>query len=299
MSFLNPVNEPVLRFSSTDAGAPQINYNARVAGDIKTIIKACLVTGYGDKQSAGWSVINEVNHVAEFVSPSAAMSDYNLGIDDTSASSTTWYYQYQDARVNPIYNNPKKSLNYIDRASPNNGWQLFVSAQGVYFLEHAKSSFVSGHVSRLTFWGQIKSALIDVSGVNIGYWCLGIGAPSQYLDYTFSDTPSYTHYRLAGYGSLRFAGANVLGLSSNGFYNNSVIELTNPLFLYAGYSLVGQQPGLLVKDVNDIAKLSVIDDVVIDGRPLISFGLNIETGNTDTFKGRSRAMLIYLDYWEY
>lgn len=66
MSFLNPVSEPVKRFKSTDAGAPQINYNARVSGDVKTVLKACLVTGYGAKASAGWSIVNEVDHVAEF-----------------------------------------------------------------------------------------------------------------------------------------------------------------------------------------------------------------------------------------
>ena len=143
MSFLNPVSEPVLRFSSTDASAPQINYNARTAGDIKAVLKACLVTGYGAKASAGWSIVNEINHVAEFVSPSAAMSDYRLGVDDSTTIKTTWYYQYQDARTNPNYNEPTKSFSYVDKTHASNGWQMLVTERGIVFIELVQNSVVN------------------------------------------------------------------------------------------------------------------------------------------------------------
>lgn len=53
MSLLIPYRYPVKYYSWQDADAPQL---ANADGVIKTILKACLVTGYGDKQGAGWEM---------------------------------------------------------------------------------------------------------------------------------------------------------------------------------------------------------------------------------------------------
>ncbi|MBF0803364.1 MULTISPECIES: hypothetical protein [unclassified Neisseria] len=47
---------PVTLFQSTDEGAPQLT---AAAGSLKTILKACLVTGYGDKQALDWEAAFE------------------------------------------------------------------------------------------------------------------------------------------------------------------------------------------------------------------------------------------------
>ena len=52
MSFLNPVPVPATYYSSEDAEAPQLG--ADLTGGVKTVLKACLVTGYGTKPGAGW-----------------------------------------------------------------------------------------------------------------------------------------------------------------------------------------------------------------------------------------------------
>ena len=52
MSLKNPVKYPVKYYSWRDANAPQLT---DADGVIKTILKACLVTGYGSKQGAGWT----------------------------------------------------------------------------------------------------------------------------------------------------------------------------------------------------------------------------------------------------
>ena len=54
MSLLLPVRYPVKHYSHLDAGAPQMS---DVNGAIKTILKACMVTGYGDKAGAGWTAL--------------------------------------------------------------------------------------------------------------------------------------------------------------------------------------------------------------------------------------------------
>ena len=44
---------PVTLYQSTDTDAPQL---ANAQGSLKTLLKACLVTGYGDKQPLGWAM---------------------------------------------------------------------------------------------------------------------------------------------------------------------------------------------------------------------------------------------------
>ena len=56
MSLRNPVKYPVKYYSWRDDQAPQLS---DVDGVIKTILKACLVTGYGTKQGAGWTALFE------------------------------------------------------------------------------------------------------------------------------------------------------------------------------------------------------------------------------------------------
>lgn len=60
MSLKQPVRYPVKYYSHTDTDAPQL---ADADGVIKTILKACLVTGYGDgadaKAGAGWTSVYE------------------------------------------------------------------------------------------------------------------------------------------------------------------------------------------------------------------------------------------------
>lgn len=56
MSLLNPVLVPVKIYRSTDTDAPVLD---KTANCVATIIKACLVTGYGAKAGAGWTLKNE------------------------------------------------------------------------------------------------------------------------------------------------------------------------------------------------------------------------------------------------
>lgn len=61
MSLKQPVRYPVKYYSHLDAGAPQYS---NIDGAVKTILKACLVTGYGEKSGAGWtSVFDNANRI--------------------------------------------------------------------------------------------------------------------------------------------------------------------------------------------------------------------------------------------
>lgn len=77
--------KPVTVFRSSDANAPNLQ---AVAGSLKTLLKACLVTGYGDKQGLGWQMPFESTdkNSAVFVSSDVASSKYCFKIDNTSAT---------------------------------------------------------------------------------------------------------------------------------------------------------------------------------------------------------------------
>lgn len=300
MSFLNPVSEPVKRFSSTDADAPQINYNARVAGDVKTVLKACLVTGYGDKASAGWSIVNEVNHVAEFVSPSAAMSDYRLGIDDTSAINTTWYYQFQNTRVDPSYNIPIKNISYIDKTHINNGWQLFVTDRGIALIELMQNTVVNKITSRITYWSQVKSALTNTTNKNIVFFNLGHNAAIGY-PYSFY-TINSVHIDLETHAQVGMSTSTFGALSSRETtFDKSILDLSSNIYIVSSSKdyLIGELPALLSKIVNDYSDVFGVKDEVLDNRGVFRFCAGYDTSSEKTSKERSRVFLIRTDYWDY
>lgn len=303
MSFLNPVNETVKRFKSTDTGAPQINYNARVAGDVKAVIKACLVTGYGTTTSAGWSITNEVGNVAEFVGPSASMSDYRLGIDDSSTSTTTWYYQYQGARVDvgTSVGVIKRSHTNIKKTSPQNGWQILATERGLFFIEILDSSTVDGRVARITYFGQVKSALPSIGDKNIALWSVGMNAPTAYPWQFFDPTDAgRKHIVVSGYNSIALNAANSYSVGANKSSDSpSIIELTNEVFLRDSNVIVAQHPAFLLVDKNSAADTYKVIDTTIDGRPALSICLSWDTSNAVNAALSARYVLIYLDYWEY
>ena len=299
MSFLNPVNEPVQRFSSTDVGAPQINYNARVAGDVKTVLKGCLVTGYGAKASAGWSIVNEVGHVAEFVSPSAAMSDYRLKIDDSSTSNTVWSYFYQSSAVALPKGAVAKNFSQMNKTSSENGWQLLVTDKGLLFVEILVNPYNGKKTARVTNWGQVKSAAVAELGANIGFWQAGVASSASFPN-DFYKSSAEVHYNINGLKTTTFSSINISGLSSNSsIYGLSSIDLSSELYIYSLQTVIGQQVGLLVTSVALESDLYGVYDEVINGRPVLKVSLARNDARGEYLTPYTSVMNLYLDYWEY
>lgn len=302
MSFLNPVNEPVLRFKSTDAGAPQINYDARVAGDVKAVLKACLVTGYGTTTGAGWTVANDVAHVAEFVSPSAAMSDYRFGVDDTSASSTTWYYQYQDVRNNPRANTPAKAVVLLDSASAKHGWQLLVTSQGFLYIEYAKLTSTTEPICRVVYFMPCKSALASSNQRNISFFAVGMGtSPANSVNSLIKDTGNTLfNCSLADLSNVQLTSANkdVIAVEATpGIQSN--IDTVAPIYLHSGNAIVGELPAVSFVSNRASNDLLGIRDVTIGGRPALYFCLGYINGSMVYVRNYSCGAIVHLDSWEY
>lgn len=298
MSFLNPVNEPVLHFKSTDAGAPQINYNSRTAGDVKAVLKACLVDGYGTTASAGWTATNEVGNVIEFVSPSVAMSDYRLGIDDSATNNTIWYYQFQNTRQDPTYNNPIKNFSYAIKTHANNGWQLLVTERGILFIELVWHDAVDKLSARITYLGQVKSAVAVTNGKNIMFFSIGhnaaVSQPPSFYSANFG-------IELDIHTTIKTSTAATNALAGGVFQADiSVLDLVGAIYLTtAGRDmLIGELPPILSKIVNKTSDSYGVTESILGGRSV----LNVEAGYANPTPNAyrySRPFSIPTDYWEY
>ena len=300
MSFLNPINEPVLMYSSTDANAPKINYAARAAGDVKTVLKACLVTGYGTKQGAGWTMQNETDFASEFVSPSVVMSDYRFGIDDTSGDKTLWYYQYKNAKTSPSYNNPSKSFYAVDNTHANNGWRLLVTQRGIIFIELVYSTAVNNLSARLTYFGSIKSAINDSGGINIAFFNLGHSATISEPSYFFNS--SYPHFKVETYTEFNVITATPFSSTYGATLKTgvSLVDITSQLYLCtSGAVFIGELPGIFMKSVNDSTQMYGASNSTFNNRPVLKVCLGYEDSRSSNLYAYGRVMLIYLDQWSY
>lgn len=297
MSFLNPVNEPVLAFSSADIGAPQIP-SARVAGDISNIIKACLATGYGDKPSAGWSIISEVGNSIVFSTPDLAMGDYTFIIDD-SASLTTWRYTYQGNTRNLASGGINKSFSGTV-ADPLAGWRLLVTGKGFVFIEIRKVGSVNSIISRVTCFCQIKSGLnIDVENmyfINFGLSSNPDLGPRSILSSTNS---SYRHITLGSSTSIQPDSSNMQMFLANGAPSTSELSISSEIYFYADFKFIGKCPFMLIKTPESLSDAYGVKEVLVNDRPMLHVCVSSLSSNSSTVQGNVRVVLIPLDYWEF
>lgn len=86
MSLRNPVKYPVKYYSWKDTQAPQLS---NADGVIKTILKACLVTGYGSKAGAGWTALFEDAHRIVLRRPLRTGNPPDIKIENGTITGTT------------------------------------------------------------------------------------------------------------------------------------------------------------------------------------------------------------------
>lgn len=139
MSLLTPERVPVKVYRWDDADAPQLD---RSAGCVATIFKACLVTGYGAKEGAGWTMPFEdasagVKVLRPEVSPH---TDFylRLSADTGTEMAAQVYLNMSDANTGDL----KLELNTVykhsvsSRLSPTK-WLLLATSRAVwFFIEH-------------------------------------------------------------------------------------------------------------------------------------------------------------------
>ncbi len=299
MSFLNPVSEPVLMFSSTDTGAPKINYASRAAGDVKTVLKACLVTGYGTKQSAGWAMLNETEFAAEFSSPSIYMADYLLSVDDNSPNETFFNYKFQSQLIFPAYSKLDKWIDYVNRSSAKNTWTLLVTAQGFLWIEKFLHESLDIETCRVLYFGRVKSALVDDGGKNISFYNFGCNGGVPQVSAFFYQEPQ--HVVLNSYSNTQ-KNSPILSLLKKESINRSVmaVEPSSSIYLSSDTLLAEMMPIIMTKQ-NDASKLFGLRQVMFNNRPALYFciGTSYNYPSQDSLINVCDGCYVYLDNWSY
>lgn len=170
MSLENPVKYPVKYYSYLDAGAPQL---ANIDGNIKTIIKACLVTGIGDKESAGWTALFEDDFRIVLRRPSL-FSDYCIKIENgiiNGAASHQVIVQDNPTSVDDTTSLVSGNLLARDSKSQNK-WYLVVSDFGfLFFYEMSEDQYSSASSENLSvlYCGSVSKATSVSSEIFLSY----------------------------------------------------------------------------------------------------------------------------------
>lgn len=312
MSFLNPTPVPVRLYSHTDSEAPQLPANDWT-GALKTILKACLVTGYGGKPGAGWTLREESDNKAIFRAGDPATSPVELEVDSGNITITTFDLHWQGVKQGIT---ARWDVGQLNRYTGVAGWYLVASARGFVLLPLARignSPLVAG----LAYFGQPCSNLVDPGQQDFLLWC----AKNNNTNY-LSDVPSalYNSNNVAwSSGSLRLAGKigdgrntalrtaaaarAAMRLPTNNDFGS---VLYSEIYLHRtasygsnNYAVSGRLPGLLVASHRTVSDQTG-DIVQVAGSPhrwlLTQQDIQINNSADGT---PGLAVLVNIDEWVY
>lgn len=152
--------KPVTVFSSDDVGAPTLTKDA---GSLKTLLKACLVTGYGSKAALGWQMLFESvdKNSAAFASQDPTASKYVLKINDGGAKAIFSAYSEMtsiDAGLKALVENRETDLR-------SNRWLLIGHSKSFVFA----SNSASAPFSFCMFFGDLPRQVSRTAPV-VGFW---------------------------------------------------------------------------------------------------------------------------------
>lgn len=200
MSVLTPERVPVKIYKWNDLGAPNLS---RAANSVSEIFKACLVTGYGTKDSAGWTMPYEdaAIGVKVFRPEVGVESDFylRLSADTGKEVAAQVYLGMTDVNTGELKLQCRTPFKYA-KGSISGKWLLVASTRGVWFLcEQNVASSVSKTGCHF-FAGDLAKN--------------NIGQKVVYLHHTGGDDGNISFSTITGYrasGFTKGGGYNVEG----------------------------------------------------------------------------------------
>ena len=165
MSFLNPVPVPATYYSSEDAEAPQLG--ADLTGGVKTVLKACLVTGYGTIPGAGWTMTGEEDHKAVFTAPDPA-PQVSLTVDSSNAQWTLFDLLWRGHKQGLV----PTTHGYIKAALHRDislRWQLVATKRGFAFIPNHVYNNLDNQT--LFYFGGLNHNLTNPAGQDFACYC--------------------------------------------------------------------------------------------------------------------------------
>lgn len=287
MSLKQPVQYPVKYYSHLDAEAPQL---ANIDGNIKTILKACLVTGIGDKPSAGWGLLFEDDFRIVLRRPLRTGNPPDIKIENGVIGGTASHrIVSQDNPTGLDDATELASINLLARdADQKLEWHLIVSDFGFIFCQRRGSNGNDKDRSNMIYCGELQrfsesqqplhyfnaDNQIKQDGTSPGYSSSLLGNPML-----FKNMISATSSARKDYLSL-----NVSETYFDGDYVAQKIIISNTGILPFFVSISSNQEDLLTKVIN------------IDNRQMLRYVDNVFSYDTTT--AVTRAYYIPLDYWE-
>lgn len=242
MSLLTPVKVPVKVYRWDDAGAPALN---KTAGCMMTIFKACLVTGYGTKEGAGWTMPFEdtASGVKVFRPEVGLHTDFYLRVsaDTGTEMAAQIYLNMTDANTGDLKLQCDSTYKYA-KAQNNGKWILIASPRGFWFFTDSstnETTTIFNQLGSYFFGGDTASAvdsqravaLMHSGGSNNNY-CAGIARRASH-DAQFWTQPK-TFFESPADISVRTMFDGVTGLTTGIHTAPACYAQQSKLFRFAG-----------------------------------------------------------------
>jgi hypothetical protein len=245
----------ITKYSSTDASAPQItNFTA---GQLVSVLDACLVNGYGSKASAGWSIVYTGANLRVYRPPSgnrcylrvdnsnasgyavvqayATMSDINTGTEPFTNSAAVNWCQSQDNAANP--------------------WEVIASDTSFYYVgshatvvAHKAIFFFGDYVARNTAFVYNTALIHGVNGtyrdnMEYNYDLQTINTSGKYCRRGWNEIlQTGQQFTYLTVGNSSYLGLHTaLSVFPDPILGDMVIE---PVNMVQNSSLIGKMPGL-------------------------------------------------------
>lgn len=165
---IRTTTKAVTLFKSTDDGAPRLTASA---GSLKTLLKTCLLSGYGDKQPLGWEMPFEDGHIAVFRSKSPESNRHFLRVDNanTKFANLSGYLNMTAASVGSgqfSYTGNLERFGYCqyDRNDSNHWWLVGHDKCFALFVSHSNLN-----AAAFFMFGDVPSIVPNDTGNTILY----------------------------------------------------------------------------------------------------------------------------------
>lgn len=193
---------PVTLYQSTDANAPQLS---AALGSLKTVLKACLVTGYDDKAALGWKMLFENDTNAVFQSSSPKASPAALLVDNSKAKFATLQPYTAMSQINVGtgffgYGTQTDKFAYLNNKTEPRWWLIGHAAAFVFLvkLEHTEGSM-------MFYFGDVPTFNTNHSAFYV--------SNSYSAEYAYNQSRIGNYWQRSGNGGL-LSQSVVLGKSS-------------------------------------------------------------------------------------
>lgn len=298
---------PVTLFQSTDEGAPKLT---ATAGSLKTILKSCLVTGYGDKQALGWESAYEDSNYIAFRSKDEKASKCWLSVDNQypRAAKVVGYHEMLAKNTGQKEFGHNDSENYFSVLAENKNsakWLLVGHGRGFCLVVFSSPHDIG---SNILYFGDFTSIApadsrnciliqsadrykhVYSSSVGIGYMMLNATTSYHTNSGVMALASSYDqltyNVRCCGAGiANKLRGDPYPSPISGGFSAFEIFLLEYMVIESVRYGMRGKLPGLLGirENLASIDELSFFDNLDDSGDRFVKFNTNHSKAGADCF----------------